>query len=75
MSKDVGEFVSLNYVSVRISDNYILSNVIKTAGIQLTDIENYIPQCSDEPDKLYVNHQFNINYINTLLKTIYNIND
>ena len=73
MSKDVGEFVSSNYASIRIADNYIISNVIKAAGIQLTDLENYIVQNSEELDRLYTNHQSDIKYIITLLKNIYNI--
>ena len=69
-----GEFVSSNYTSIRIADNYIISNVIKAAGIQLTDIENVSSQNNEELDRLYINHKFDINYINTLLKNIYNIN-
>ena len=74
MSKNVGKIVCSNYISIRISDNYTISNIIKAADIQLTDIEKYVSQYSDEPDRLYINHQFDINYINTLLKNIYNIN-
>ena len=36
--------------------------------------KKYVSQYSDEPDRLYINHQFGINYIKTLLKNIYNIN-
>ena len=74
MSKDIGKIVCLNYISIRIPDNYTISNIIKAAGTQLSDIEHFSSQKNEESDKLYINHQFNFIYINTLLKNIYNIN-
>jgi hypothetical protein len=74
MSKDVGQLVSSNFASINIADNYIISNVIKLSGVELSDLEHYIPENSDPLDRLYIDHQYNIEYIINLLKNIYNIN-
>jgi hypothetical protein len=74
MSKDVGQLVSSNFSSLNISDNSIISNVIKLSGVELSDLECYIPENSDTIDKLYINDKYDIDYIINLLKNIYNIN-
>ena len=44
MSKDVGQLVSSNFASINIADNYIISNVIKLSGVELSDLEYYISE-------------------------------